>query len=82
MKSITPEQAQQVTGARRHVTTMMVGEEGSRPPVVTSKTRGEEMLTTQAVGEEGGEVLLTTQMVGEEDGTSTPVIVATPLGSF
>jgi hypothetical protein len=80
MKPITPEQAEQVTGALR-ITTMMVGEEGGKPPVITSKVRGEEMATTLAVGEEGGGPIVTTLALGEEGGSTTTTSTSA-LGSF
>ena len=81
MQPITPQQAEQVTGAAR-LTTMMVGEEGGKPPVITSKLRGEEMATTLAVGEEGGGPIVTTLALGEEGGGTTTATSSSALGSF
>ncbi|TBO27920.1 hypothetical protein EYS42_15920 [Aquabacterium lacunae] len=80
MKPITPQQAEQVTGALR-LTTLAIGEEGGKPPVITSKVRGEEMATTLAVGEEGGGPIVTTLALGEEGG-STSGATTSALGSF
>ena len=80
MKPITPQQTEQVTGALR-LTTLAIGEEGGKPPVITSKVRGEEMATTLAVGEEGGSPTITTLALGEEGG-STSGAPSSALGSF
>ena len=80
MKSITTQQAQQVTGALR-LTTLAIGEECAPPPAITSKVRGEEMATTLAVGEEGGSPTITTLALGEEGG-STSGAPSSALGSF
>ncbi len=81
MKPITLQQAEQVTGALR-LTTLAIGEEGGKPPVITSKLRGEEMATTLAVGEEGGGPVITTLALGEEDGGATTSGTTSALGSF
>jgi hypothetical protein len=80
MKPITLQQAEQVTGALR-LTTLAIGEEGGKPPVITSKLRGEEMATTLAVGEEGGGPIVTTLALGEEGGATTSGTTSA-LGSF
>ncbi|MEY4763525.1 MAG: hypothetical protein RI907_198 [Pseudomonadota bacterium] len=60
MKQLTPAQTQEVSGALRKITTMMVGEETKlttmmvgEETVTTTKVTGEEMATTMALGEEG-----------------------------